>query len=181
MLVEDIMTKNVIDIESNETILEACKKYTTHHVGSLIVKDKNTPVGILTERDIIQSFTKMDTDIKTTMVNEVMSQEIKSVSAKETIEKAAEIMKENNIKKLPVVLDNEIVGIITESDITRTVYGCTKAIEDMTKFYIDHKANLEKMIDEWGNLIVNLRSNLLLSNKNNFEKSIEEIIQINNP
>ena len=51
----------------------------------------------------------------------------------------------------------------------------------MTKFYIDHKANLEKMIDEWGNLIVNLRSNLLLSNKNNFEKSIEEIIQINNP
>lgn len=181
MLVEDIMTKDVIDIECNETIFEACKKYTTHLVGSLIVKDKNTPVGILTERDIIQSFTKMDTDIKTTKVHEVMSPEIKSVDGKETIEKAAQIMKDYNIKKLPVVLNNEIVGIVTESDITRTIHGCTKAIENMTKFYVDNKTNLEKMIDEWGNLIVNLRSNLLLSNKNNFEKTIEEIIDINNP
>jgi len=181
MLVEDIMTKNVIEINSNETIFEACKKYTTHKVGSLIVKENDMTVGILTERDIIQSFTKEELDIKTTKINEVMSRQIKSVHVKAPIEKAAEIMEENNIKKLPVVLNNKIVGMITETDITRTVHGCTQAIEEMTQFYLDNKESMEKMIDDWGNLIVNLRSNMLISNKNNFDESIEEIIQINNP
>jgi CBS domain-containing protein len=158
MLVKEIMTKNVITIDSNDSVLEACKKYSANKVGSLVVMDKNIIVGIVTERDIIESMILINGDPKNTKVREIMSSKIKIIHATATIEKAAEIMKEYNIKKLPVVLNNEIVGIITETDMLRTVNASAVAIEELTKLYYDSKDTLEKMIDEWGNIIVNLKN-----------------------
>ena len=54
MLVQEIMTKKVESINSDEPVMETCKKYKEHKLGSLIVKEEDSIVGIITERDVIE-------------------------------------------------------------------------------------------------------------------------------
>lgn len=152
------MTKNILKIKSDNTVIEACKKYQKHRVGSLVVMDNDIIVGILTERDIIESIILINGDPKSTFVRDIMSPNLKTVHALAPVEKAATIMKENNIKKLPVILNNEIVGIVTETDLARTITAFTEAIDELTEFYYESRETLEKLIDDWGNIIVSLKS-----------------------
>jgi len=158
MQVREIMTKNVIIINSNESVLEACKKYSSNKVGSLVVMDNNITVGIVTEHDIIESMILVSGNPKTTKVRDIMTPRIKTVHALDSIEKVSEVMEKNNIKKLPVVLNNEIVGIVTETDLSRTIYAFSIAIDELTQLYYDSKDSMEKMLDNWGNIIISLKS-----------------------
>ena len=130
MLVKEIMTKKVITIDKDKTILDACNKYRNFKVGCLIVTDKNECVGILTERDIIERTICQNIDPKTRLVSEIMSSDIKTIHALATIETTIDLMKKYDIKKLPVVTDEGIVGIITVTDIS-------KARPDLSKRFID--------------------------------------------
>ena len=172
MLVQEIMTKNIIAISSGESVLEACKKYSTHKVGSLVVMDNDIIVGIVTERDIIESMILVNGDPKNTKVRDIMTPRIKTIHALAPIEKAAEIMNEHTIKKLPVILNNEIVGIVTETDLSRTIYASAIAIDELTKLYYESKDVLEKVINDWGNIIVGLKNYKKLSETEK-EKPVE--------
>ena len=130
MLVKEVMSKKAITIDCNKTVLDACNKYRNYKVGCLIVKKDEKCVGIVTERDIIERTICMQKDSKTTLVNEIMSSEIKTVHALDNLEKAIRIMKENNIKKLPVLKQESIIGIITVTDIS-------KARPDLSKRFIE--------------------------------------------
>ena len=121
MLVKDIMTRKVVSIGPQESTLTACQEYKKNGVGCLIVKQENLVVGILTERDIIERIILDERDPKATRVEDIMSRNIKTVHASASIELATQMMKDYNIKKLPVVLNNEIVGIITATDIANRV------------------------------------------------------------
>jgi len=158
MLVEEVMTSNVEKIDCNKTVLDTCKHFSKSKVGSLVVMDKNITVGIITERDIIEKSVLLDRDPKKTKIIDIMSPNLKTVHALAPLEKAVKIMKENNIKKLPVILNNEIVGIITETDLSRTVEAFTETIEDLEKFYSKSRNDLERMMDEWEDILVNLKS-----------------------
>jgi CBS domain-containing protein len=158
MLVEEVMTKNIVSIECNKTIFNACQEYSKNKVGSLVAMDKKITVGILTERDIIEKVILEKKDPNKTKVREIMSPNIKTVHALAPLEKAAKIMRENQIKKLPVILNNEIVGIITETDLSQTIEAFSEAVEELTKFYANTKENMERMMDKWGDILVSLRS-----------------------
>jgi len=158
MLVKEIMTKNVVSINPTESILDACKKFVSNNVGSLVVMDKDINAGIITERDIIREIILVKEDPQTTKVMDIMSSNIKTIHALAPVEKAADIMKEHNIKKLPVILNNEIVGIVTETDLSRTIHAFSDAIEELTLFYETSKENMEKMMDDWGDVLVGLRN-----------------------
>lgn len=118
MLVKEIMTKEVVTIEPNDTAFDACIKYRDKKVGCLVVVDKEICVGIVTERDLIERTICMRKDPEKTRIAEIMSSNIKTIYALEKVEKAMEIMKKHKIKKLPVVLGENIVGIITVTDIS---------------------------------------------------------------
>jgi len=124
MLVKDVMTKNVITIDSNQTILDAYKKYRDTKVGSLIVIDHNQLVGIVTERDLIEK--AIDKDLKTTQVKDIMTANVKTITPLDNIDTASEVMEKYNVKKLPVLDDNNITGIITINDIVHTKPELTK-------------------------------------------------------
>jgi CBS domain-containing protein len=115
MLVCEIMNKKVISIDSNQTILDAFKIYRDKKVGSLIVIEHNQLVGIVTERDLIEK--AIDKDLKTTLVKDIMSSDVITISPLENLEKALKIMKKNRVKKLPVQSSNKLKGIITVTDI----------------------------------------------------------------
>lgn len=138
MLVKDMMIKDVITIEFDDTVLKACEKYKQFGVGCLVVMNEKLVVGILTERDIIERIIIDHRNPKRTKVEEIMSRNIKTIHASAKIEQAAEMMKTNKIKKLPVVLNNEIVGILTATDITNIMpdfsHSLNKLIDEKKSF-----------------------------------------------
>ena len=158
MLVEEVMTSNVFKIDQNKTVYDACKSFSKNQVGSLVVMDKQIIVGIVTERDAIEKAIISSKDPKKTKVRDIMTPHLKTVHALAPLEKAAHIMKEYNIKKLPVILNNEIVGIVTETDLSRTIDVFSGAIDDLIDFYSASKNDIEKIMDDWGNLLVKLKS-----------------------
>jgi len=115
MLVCEVMNKNVISIDSNRTILDAFILYRDTKVGSLIVIDHHNLVGIITERDLIEK--TIDKNIKTSIVKEIMSSNVITISPLDNLETALKIMKKNRVKKLPVLSSNRLKGIITVTDI----------------------------------------------------------------
>jgi len=119
MLVKEVMTKNVITIESDKTVFDACNLYKKHKVGSLIVTKKGECVGIITERDIIERSICKKKYPELTSVEEIMTSNIITIHALDTIEKAINLFEEFRIKKLPVIIDEEVVGIITVTDISK--------------------------------------------------------------
>lgn len=117
MLVKEIMTKNVVTIEADASVFDACMMYKEKKVGCLVVVDDETCVGIVTERDLIERSICQRRDPEKTKVSEIMSQNIKVVYALDTAEKALETMKQYKIKKLPVISSEKVVGIVTITDI----------------------------------------------------------------
>ena len=130
MLVSEIMSKDVVTVENNKSVFDACNIYRDCGVGSLVVMKEGIVVGILTERDIIERVIVDQKDPKETKVEEIMSKDIKTVHASARIEKAVEIMRENKIKKLPVILNNNIFGIVTITDIANILPNISKLLDE---------------------------------------------------
>jgi CBS domain-containing protein len=130
MLVREIMTKKVVTINPNNNVFEACLKYRDKKVGCLVVVDNEICVEIITERDLIERAICNHKNLTKTKVIEIMSSPIKTVNALDNLEKALEKMKSCHIKKLPVIMDERIVGIITVTDIS-------KAKSDISKRFVD--------------------------------------------
>jgi len=115
MLVCEIMNKEIITINSNQTILEAFKIYRDAKVGCLVVIENNQIVGIVTERDLIEK--TIDKDLKSTSIKEIMTPNVVTISPLDKLETALKIMKKNRIKKLPVISCDKLKGIVTITDI----------------------------------------------------------------
>lgn len=129
MIIKEIMTEKIVTIDSIKTIKDACNKYRDYKVGCLIVIEKDQIAGIVTERDVIERTICMDKDPKTTKIKEIMTSDIKTIHPHDKIEKALEIIKKYKIKKLPVVSNDELVGIVTITDIAYTRPGIKEFLE----------------------------------------------------
>jgi len=117
LFVKEIMKNNIIAIDSDKSIKDACNLYRDSKIGSLLVTDNDNVVGIVTERDIIERTICMDKDPNKTPIKEIMTTDVKTVDVDDRINYAIGILKENKIKKLPVTDNDELVGIVTVTDI----------------------------------------------------------------
>ena len=125
------MKKNIISIDKNETVKTAAKLYQDNKIGCLIVTDNQDIVGLITERDLIERTICTDKDPNTTTVEEIMSKNIKTIDKNERLEKAIGMLKDNNIKKLPVTFQDQLVGIITLTDIAYS----RPSMKELFQFY----------------------------------------------
>ncbi len=117
MFVKEIMNSNIITIDSNESIKKACDVYRDNNIGSVLVTENEQVVGIVTERDIIERTICMDKDPATTPIREIMSANVKTVDVNDRINYAVELLKKHHIKKLAVTEKDEVIGIVTVTDI----------------------------------------------------------------
>jgi CBS domain-containing protein len=117
MLVKDAMTKRVIVIKPDLTVKEAAKIMTEHRVGSLVVMENDKLAGIITELDIIWKVVAGDLNPNETLVKDIMTKEVITIRSDQTLEDATHLMVEKKIKKLPVMEDDKLVGIITATDL----------------------------------------------------------------
>ncbi len=121
MLVENVMTPKdqLVIISPMETVREAIKLMKKHKVRSVIV-DKNTvdgAYGLVTFKNILQSIVAEDGDIDLLNVYDIASTPAFSVSAKLDVKYAARMMVQNSIKRILVLDNNELYGILTMTDI----------------------------------------------------------------
>jgi len=117
--VGDIMSKEVITAAPDETVFSAVTRMSEHGVSCLVITDDRRVTGILTERDVLQGVAQCDTDFRRVRVSEQMSSPVEVIPADSSILEAAKRMDAQGIKRLPVVKDGQLVGIVTQMDITR--------------------------------------------------------------
>jgi len=120
LLVRDIMARNVKTVRTDDTVLEAVSKMNKFRIGSVIVTNNGRPVGIITERNILQRIVEPGLDPAVVRAKDIMSSPLITVDPNAAVEEAAQIMARKQIKKLPVVENDRVVGIISTSDIVRT-------------------------------------------------------------
>ena len=116
--VNQIMNKSVITANKSTTLQEAAEKMKSSRVGCVIVTDDSKPVGILTERDFVTKVAAEGRPLFTEIL-EVMSSPLITIDQEETIWEAAEKMKEKQIHKLPVIENDQVIGIVTTTDIVK--------------------------------------------------------------
>ena len=130
--VKDIMTKSVISVDSTITVNEAAKMMEDAKVGAVIVMENNTPVGIVTDRDFAVKIVAHAYQI-TTPVKQIMSSPLIATSSDETVLMVADLMHTRNIRKLPVIDNDQVVGIITSTDLVNQLAISTE--DDIQKMY----------------------------------------------
>jgi len=116
MIVKDIMRREVIVAKPNVTLREASKVMSQFQIGSLIITEKKKILGIVTERNVLSAVAKGKNPELVT-AEEIMAKNVITIEPDKNIEEAVELMVKNRIKKLPVVRDNKLIGIVTASDI----------------------------------------------------------------
>jgi len=115
--VRDIMQKNVITIDLDESALDAAKMLSEKKISFLVVQKDNNPIGVITERDIVQKISSLDEKPSEFLLKDIMTQKFKWVNPEEDIENAIQKMLNNNIRRLLVLDDKKLVGIITLTDL----------------------------------------------------------------
>jgi len=115
--VRDIMQKNVITIDQDKSALDASKMLSEKKISFLVVQKDNSPIGVITERDIVQKISSFDEKPSEFSLRDIMTQEFKWVNSEEDIENAIQKMLNNNIRRLLVLDDKKLVGVITLTDL----------------------------------------------------------------
>ena len=119
-LVREVMTSSVISVDSSTTSYDAAKKMEEAEIGAIVIIEDSMPVGIITDRDFAIKITAHSYPIDTP-VRRVMSFPLITVTSDSTCKTAANLMIANKIRKLLVVDDDKVVGIVTATDLVNSL------------------------------------------------------------
>jgi CBS domain-containing protein len=130
-LVRDIMTKEILTISEKDTALKAAQLMSEKGVSSLIVLSDDQPIGIITERDFIKKVCLKELKLSSIKVGDMMSKIRTSASPDTSIDVAVQRMVNNRIRRLPIIDNGKLVGIITVTDLAkhlRTILLLNRAV-----------------------------------------------------
>lgn len=120
MKVCDIMSDKVISIEQHEPVSAAAKLLKQCNIGALPVCDEQHCLrGMLTDRDIVTRCVAADADPRETPVSEIMSRGIRTVTPFDEVAHAVTLMGEDQVRRLPVMDEGRLVGVVTLCDMAR--------------------------------------------------------------
>ncbi|MEK9682586.1 MAG: CBS domain-containing protein [Nitrosopumilus sp.] len=116
--VRDIMQKNVISIEYDKTVYDAACILKEKEISFLVIIKDEKPIGVISERDIVQKVAVEDRKASSINIEDVMSKKFKWVTPETPIEDAVQKMLNNNIRRL-IILDNDerLAGVITQTNL----------------------------------------------------------------
>jgi CBS domain-containing protein len=110
---------DVLKIDASATVFDAIKKIVDKNVGSILVTEGEEVVGIMTERDYLRKIAVLGRTSHETLVSEIMTAPLVYVTPETTIEESMAIMTDRRIRHLPVVEDEDVVGIISIGDLVK--------------------------------------------------------------
>jgi CBS domain-containing protein len=110
------MEKNVITIQYNKSALDASKMLKEKEISFLVIQKDGNPIGLVTERDIVRKIAAEDKKSSELLIKDLMSKNFKWVKPEDSIEDAIQKMLNNNIRRLLVLENDKLVGVITQTD-----------------------------------------------------------------
>jgi len=111
----------VRSIEPEDTVYNALVRMSTNNVGALVVLDNGRLVGILSERDYARKVILYGKASRETLVKDIMTSRVQCVGAEHTMQDCMALMTDKRIRHLPVVRDDEVIGIISIGDVVRAI------------------------------------------------------------
>ncbi len=123
-------------IPQQASVLEAVHEMNRLHIGSIVVLDNEKLAGIFTERDVLQRVVAEGKSPSETLVLEVMSREVETITPKSTVEEAMRAMTVRRHRHLPVMNDGKMVGLISIGDVTRWISRANEDEAENLRSYI---------------------------------------------
>lgn len=135
MKVKDIMTKSVAYINPKATVTEAAQLMQKHNVGSIPVCDQSGVIGIVTDRDIVVRNVAHGTNPQSISVQDVMTSQVTTVSPDTDVSDVSSLMSRDRVRRLPVVENNKLVGIVALGDIATDGFSSeiSSALSEISK------------------------------------------------
>lgn len=115
--IRDIMQKNVITIEVQKSALDAAKLLSENDISFLIIMHEGKPIGLVTERDFLNKICAENKKASEIPLSEIMSKKFRSVLPSTDIEDAVQKMLNNNIRRLVVLEEERLAGVVTQTDL----------------------------------------------------------------
>ncbi|PIW31707.1 MAG: signal transduction protein [Nitrosopumilales archaeon CG15_BIG_FIL_POST_REV_8_21_14_020_37_12] len=126
------MNKSVIAVDASITINEAAKMMEDSKVGSVIIMENNLPIGIVTDRDFAVKVAAHAYQISTP-VKQIMSSPLIAIGPEETVWMVSDLMYTRGVRKLPVIENDQVIGIVTATDLVNQLAISTE--EDIQKMF----------------------------------------------
>lgn len=131
--VRDVMSKDVKVVRPDTLVKEVVATMNKFNIGSIIVVQSDRPVGIITERDILKRIVEPCLAPETLRAREVMSSPVVTIRDTVSIDEAAKIMVRKRLKKLLVMEENKLAGILTYTDIVAQVPNMLGILEELVR------------------------------------------------
>lgn len=125
-----------ISVTPGTSVLEALQVMADRNIGSLVVMENETYLGIVTERDYSRKVALKGKNSQSTTVAEIMSTDLPAVTPQDKVEKCMELMSEKNVRYLPVLDGGKLFGIISMTDLVKETILAQKETIDQLKNYI---------------------------------------------
>lgn len=135
VLVRDIMSKDVRVVRLDSSVKEVVATMNKFDIGSIIVVQGDRPVGIITERDILRRVVEPCLAPEILTARQVMTSPVVSVRETASLDEAAGLMAKKKVKKLPVMNEEKLVGIVTFTDIVTKVPAMLSILEELLRPY----------------------------------------------
>ncbi len=134
MKVCDLMSDRVVTVEQNEPVIAAARLLRQSNVGALPVCDNQRRLrGVLTDRDIVTRCVAAGADPQTTPIREIMSRGVVTAGPFDEVEQAARLMSGDQVRRLPVVSEGKLVGVLSLCDLARNVNCDMEAAEALSE------------------------------------------------
>lgn len=117
--VRDVMTSNPTTCEPTATLVDAAKVMAREDVGPVPIVEGGKLVGLVTDRDIIIRAVAEGRDVTSTTVQDVASKDLVTVTADEDLDRALQLMAQHQVRRIPVVEGDRVVGIVSQADVAR--------------------------------------------------------------
>ena len=142
----DVMVREVITIDENVSVKEAVDIMNQFEIGSIIATRKGKAVGIITERDLLKRIVAEGKNAKKIRVKDIMSTPLITITPDTDLEEAARLMFEKKIKKLLVIDQNRLVGLVSLTDIARVQPEVIKILQKLSATQ-DTPKSIKKVLD----------------------------------
>src|SRR4030066_230415 len=130
ILVKDIMSKDVRVVRPDTSAQEIVATINKFNIGSVIVVQKDKPVGIITIRDILIRLVEQNLAPRLLTANQIMSSPFTSINVEASVEEAARLMAKKRVKTLPVMDKEKLVGVVSFTDIAFKVPTLLSLLEE---------------------------------------------------
>lgn len=131
--VEDAMTKKLVKVDPDDSVMDVAKKMYEKDIGSMLVCQNKKLIGLITSEDLVKRVIVPGKDSKKLKAKDVMSKNLITTNSDEDLAEAIRLMIDKSVQRLPVVDGNKLVGILTDGDILRMAPHLVESLVESRK------------------------------------------------